>query len=174
MSIESAIFQWASDVTGLPCYQAPISTAQDKPNIDYCTFQIVAIVMSDYNQYESQNKDDDFVLKTTSNNAVMTLSINVFSKQGYKKIVDLNASSSFWQYRSQLSDEGLTLNNFGDPQNLTGLGDTDFVDRWQADLEFRVTMQNQYDWDKIKSWAIGGRFIADGGGEIISLVKWPK
>jgi len=174
MSIESTIFNWASDVTGLQVYQAPITNPQDKPQGDYCTFQLINIVMSDYNQLNSQDKDADFINKTTSNNALIFVSINVFGYQAYQKIVDLNASGTFWQYRKELADNNIAINRLGNPQNLTGVDDTNFVDRWQADIEFRVTLENQYDWDKIKSWQIGGRFIADDGNDIVSFAKWPK
>ena len=174
MSIESAILQWITDVTGLSAYQAPMDNSKDKPSGDYCTFQIIAIVMSDFNQENNADKDADFIAKTTKNNALVTISFNVFSYKGYQKIVDLNASSSFWEYRKQLADEGVTVNRLGNPQNLTGLGDTNFVDRWQADIEFRVTMQNENDWHKVKAWQLGGRFISDDGNDVISLVKWPN
>tara|TARA_R110002153_G_scaffold51279_7_gene144193 strand:+ start:80 stop:604 length:525 start_codon:yes stop_codon:yes gene_type:complete len=174
MSFESALLDWISEVTTLDAWQAPIDVAQNKPSGEYVTFQILSMVMSDFNQNVPEDKDDDFITTTIRNNATMLLSVNVFSYGGYQKLINLNSSTSFWKYRQQLAEAGITLNRFAQPQNLTGLGDTNFVDRWQADIEFRIVAESSNDWDKLKQIALGGTFIADDGNNINSLVKWPK
>lgn len=174
MSFEAGILNWITEVTGLDAWQAPISNAQDKPTGDYCTFQIGAMVLSDFNQSEPGAKDADFINTVVTNNATMFLSLNVFKQGGYQDLLNLNASASFWKYRNILLADGITINRFGNPQNLTGLGDTNFVDRWQMDIEFRITTESVYDINRIKAIAFGGLFIADDGNNINSLVKWPK
>lgn len=174
MSIESAILDWMNQVTGLEVWQAPIATSKDKPEGDYATFQILSMVMSDYNQLNSEDKDADLITKTTTNNATMLVSFNIFAYQGYNLLAKLNAATDFWQYRNILKQEGITLNRLGNPQNLTGLGDTNFVTRWQSDIEFRIAISNENDWDKIKQIQLAGRFLKTDGSAIIdSLIKWP-
>jgi hypothetical protein len=174
MSIESTILTWMNEVTGLDVWQAPIDTALDKPDGQYATFQLLAINVSDYNRLESEVKDADFIAKSTKNNATILISFNVFGEYGYTLINRLNAAGDFWRYRNILKDGGLTISRLGNPQNLTGLGDTNFVERWQSDIEFRYTIENVDDWDRIKSIQLAGRFLkTDGSGIIDSLIKWP-
>lgn len=175
MSIESTLLDWLGDATGLDVWQAPIDNSMDKPSGEYLTFQIASIVMSEFNQSDGEVKNANELTKTVKNNAKMLLSVNIFSNKGYAQIAQLNASSSFWKYRSDLSEAGISVNRFGNPQNLTGLGDTNFVQRWQADIEFMLTIETIYDWDRLKQIQLGGKFlIANGVGEIQSVIKWPK
>ena len=174
MSIPSAILDWITGVTGLDTWQNPIGTDQDKPLGDYSTFMIASIVMSEFNQLDGTVKDVDFITKTTKNNAVILLSVNVFSINGYDELSQLNASGDYWQTRVSLAAEGITIGRLGNPQNLTGLGDTDFVDRWQMDIELRVTIETQNDWDRIKQWQLTGRMLrTDDTGIITGIIRYP-
>ena len=173
--MEEALYNWMLSVTGLDVYAAPINNASDKPLGDYATYQMVAMTMSDFNHNDAVVKDADFITKTSMNNATMVVSVNVFADQGYIKITDLNNSADFWESRNILKQGGITINRFGDPQNLTGLGDTNFVTRWQADIEMRIAIENQYDWDRLKEIQLGGSFrTADDSQIIVSVAQWPK
>ncbi|MAO24257.1 MAG: hypothetical protein Unbinned3818contig1000_49 [Prokaryotic dsDNA virus sp.] len=175
MSIESTILAWATDVTGLDVWQSPIDTSKDKPQGEYVTFQIASIVMSDFNGSEVEGKDEDFITRTTTNNAQMLISFNVFGYQAYQKIIEMNASEDFWQHRNTLKTGGISINDFGDPQNLTGLGDTNFVNRWQADVEFNIAFETKADWDRLKSISLAGEFTKiDESGGISSTINWPN
>lgn len=172
--IEEAIFKWVEGVTGLPCWESPVSNAGEKPAGDYATYKMVSMVMSDFNQGDAVVKDADFITKTTYNNAKMLLSLNVFSDRGYNHIIELNHSAEFWDSRNTLKDGGLSINRFGNPQNLTGLGDTGFVNRWQSDIEFMVTVETQKDWDRLKQIELNGSFTNDDATLIIdSVARWP-
>lgn len=173
--MEEALYNWLLSVTGLDVYAAPLNNATDKPSGDYATYQIIAMVMSDFNQNNAVVKDADFITKTSYNNATMSVSINIFSDQGYSIITDLNNSADFWESRNLLKQGGITINRFGNPQNLTGLGDTNFVTRWQADIEMRIAIENQYDWDRLKEIQLGGSFsTVDNSQTIVSVSQWPK
>lgn len=174
MSFESTILNWITEVTALDAWQAPIDVAQDKPAGDYCTFQIVSMVLSDFNQDEPEAKDANLITKVIRNNATMVLSLNVFKPGGYQQLLNLNASASFWKYRNTLAAGGISINRYGNPQNLTGLGDTNFVDRWQMDIELRIVTESSNDWDRIRNMSLGGIFIAADGNNIISTARWPK
>jgi hypothetical protein len=174
MSFESTILDWITEVTALDAWQAPIESSQDKPQTDYCTFQIVSMVLSDFNQNVPEAKDADLITTVIRNNATMLLSLNVFKPGGYQQLLNLNASASFWKYRNTLAAGGITINRYGNPQNLTGLGDTNFVERWQMDIELRIVTESSNDWDRIKAMSLGGIFFADDGNDIISMAKWPK
>jgi len=174
MSLPSAILDWISGVTGLDTWQSPIDTSQDRPSGDYATFKIVSIAMSDFNQLDGAVKDSNLITKTTKNNAVMLLSINVFSINGYDELSRLNASGDYWQTRQSLAAEGITIGRLGNPQNLTGTGQTNFVDQWQMNIELRITMGTQNDWDRIREWRINGRMgLVDDSGQVVSVIKWP-
>ena len=173
--MEEALYNWILSVTGLDTYAAPLNNATDKPSGDYATYQLIAMVMSDFNQNDAVVKDADFITKTSFNNATMSISVNVFADQGYTKITDLNNSSDFWESRNILKQGGLTINRFGNPQNLTGLGDTNFVNRWQADIEMRVGIENEYDWHRLKEIQLGGSFTnEDESQTVVSVSQWPK
>ena len=174
MSIPSAVLDWITGVTGLDTWQEPIDTDQDKPTGNYSTFKILSIVMSDFNQLDGDVKDSDYITKTVRNNAVLLLSVNVFSINGYDELSKLNLSGDYWQTRGSLAAEGITIGRLGNPQNLTGTGDTNFIDRWQMDIELRIRIETQNDWDRIQSWSLAGKFLrTDGNGEITSIIKWP-
>ena len=174
MSIQSALLTWITEVTNLDAWQAPIDTSKDKPEGEYCTFQIVSIVMSDFNQVDGLATSATNIEKTTKNNATLLLSLNVYAIDGFNKLAQLNASADFWRYRNLLAIEGISINRLGNPQNLTGLGDTNYVDRWQMDMEFRITTEITNDWDRITEISLAGMFLKeDGSGIINSLVKWP-
>ena len=174
MSIESAILTWANDVTGLEIWQSPMANGKDKPSGEYMTFQVVSVVSSEYHHVDGEVKDADFITKSATNRAKMLVSFNAFSYKGYEALIALNASETFWQHRNTLKQDGITINKLGNPQNLTGLGDTNFVDRWQMDIEFIVDLVTEYDWDRIKQIQLAGRFLrVDDTGEVVSVVKWP-
>jgi hypothetical protein len=161
-------------VTGLEVWQSPIANGKDKPTGDYITFQVVSVVSSDYHQVNGEVKDADFITKSVSNNARILVSFNAFAYKGYQALAALNASETFWQHRNTLAADGVSIQKLGNPQNLTGLGDTNFVDRWQMDVEFNVDLVTQYDWDRIKQIQLAGRFLrVDDTGEVVSVVKWP-
>jgi len=174
MSIESAVLTWVNEVTGLDPWQAPIDTSLDKPEGEYITFQVLSVVMSEFNHIDAKAKDAEFITKTTKNNAKLLMSFNVFSYQGYMKLALLNASETFWQHRNTLAIDGLSVNRLGNPQNLTGLGDTNFVDRWQMDVEFMISIENENDWDRLDSIRLAGEFVTQDDNDTISgLIKWP-
>jgi len=174
MSIESAILTWANDVTGMQLWQSPIDNSQDKPSGEYMTFNIVSIVSSENNNVTGAVKDADFITKSVTNSAKMLVSFNAFSYKGYQALSDLNASETFWQHRNTLKQSGITINKLGNPQNLTGLGDTNFVERWQMDIEFIIDLVTEYDWDRIKEIQLAGRFLkVNNEGQIVAIVKWP-
>ena len=130
--------------------------------------------MSEFNQLDGTVKSSRLITKTTKNNAMILLSVNVFSVNGYDELTQLNASGDYWASRASLAAEGLTIGRLGNPRNLTGLGDTDFVDRWHMDIELRATIETQNDWDRIQEWKLAGRFFrVDDSGEIITLIRWP-
>lgn len=169
-----AILTWANDVTGLEIWQSPIDNSQDKPSGEYMTFNIVSIVSSEYHNVDGVVKDADFITKSVTNHAKMVVSFNAFSRKGYQALSDLNASETFWQHTNTLKQDGITINKLGNPQNLTGLGDTNFVSRWQMDMEFLIELVTEYDWHRIKEIQIAGRFLrVDNTGEVVSVVKWP-
>lgn len=174
MSIPSAVLNWITSATGLDTWQSPISTDAEKPAGEYSTFKILSVAMSDFNALEVAGKDADYITKTSYNNAVILLSVNVFAINGYQALIDLNASGDYWESRYALAQDGLTIGRLGNPKNLTGLGDSNFVDRWQMDIELRVKVETKKDWDRLKVIQLSGKFLrSDESGDIITVVKWP-
>lgn len=174
MRPEAAIVKWIEEATGLVAYQAPLRSGQERPDIDYCTFQMVNIQMPDYNSTDKAERDDDFITKTISSHAIVTLSLNVWSSYGYTDLIKLDHSAEYWKSRNTLSQGNVSINEMGSPQDLTGLGDTNYRDRWQMDATLFVKFENEYDWDKLKEWQINGRFTEiDESAQIDSAIKYP-
>lgn len=174
MTPEAAILTWITDATGLEAYQAPLRSEQERPSTDYCTFQMINIQLPEFNSVIVEGKDDDFITKTVQSDAIVTLSLNVWKAYGYTDLMKLNHSADFWESRNILSQGNAAINELGNPQDLTGLGDTNWRDRWQMDLTFFIRFETQYDWDRLKQWEIHGQFVrVDGTGEIESIIKFP-
>ena len=174
MTPEEAILQWITATTGLDAYQAPIRSEQDRPSGDYCTFQIVTINVPDYDNVRAEGKDSDFITKTSQSDAEVTISLNVWKPYGYQDLMRLNHSVDFWESRNLLSQGSAAINRLGDPQDLTGLGDTNWRDRWQMDITFFIRFETEFDWNRLKQWEIHGSFTrVDDTGEIESIIKYP-
>ena len=174
MTPEEAILTWITSTTGLDAYQAPLRSTAERPSTDYATFQLVNIQLPEFSSIRSAEKDDDYITKTVQSDAVVTLSLNVWKEYGYNELIKLNHSADFWESRNILSQGNAAINELGSPQDLTGLGDTNYRDRFQMDVTIFVRFETQFDWDRLKQWEIHGAFVdIDDSGEINSIIKYP-
>ncbi len=175
MTPEKAILEWITSTTGLDAYQAPIRSEKDRPSGDYCTFQLININLPEYDNVRSEGKDADFITKTSQSDAEVTVSLNVWKPYGYQDLMRLNHSVDFWESRNLLNQGSASINRLGNPQDLTGLGDTNWRDRWQMDITFFIRFENAFDWDRLKQWEINGQFVSFDGSDVIeSIIKYPS
>lgn len=175
MTPEEAILQWITDTTGLEAYQAPLRSDRERPNTDYVTFQMINIQLPEFNLVNAEVKDADFITKTVRSDAEVTLSLNVWKAYGYEDLMKLNHSADFWESRNILNQGNAAINQLGNPQDLTGLGDTNWRDRWQMDITFFISFENEFDWHRLKQWEIHGEFMrVDDTGLIESIIKYPS
>ena len=176
MSIESAIYTWLVNTTGLPVWQQPVDSGVDLSG-DYITFQVVNIVAGDFNIETDGNITPTDFTRTVTNRAELFLSVNCYvgrqsANEPRNILTRLQHSSSFWQSRYDLSQDGLAINRHGNIQDLTGLGETNFVRRGQLDIEFLADISTEWQWDRLLQWQLTG-IMSDENDVVVGSLNYP-
>jgi len=171
MTIEANIRQWlllaapSAQVKQAP-YEGP------RPDTPYLTYQIIGV--SEQGAGWRVDYADGKDIRSTS--AVLTVSVNAYSDQGWRYLANAKAMGDVWEARTALlaNDVALAYMQGGATNNLTGLGDTGYRSRYQCDLMFHADLTHERTRYLIDQWALDGQFIA-GSGEIVpSSVGWVR
>lgn len=162
---EQAIREWlvlTSDVTNVK--QAPYRG--ERPVAPYATYQIIAVAPMANGFKSTYNAATGLDTRFTS--AIMTVSVNVYSDQGYSAIAKAHAANDWWEARQILAPAAMVFAQGGQINNLTALGDTDWRSRWQSDLTFHVDLTQERARYLINQWMITGTW-----GDISITTNYP-
>lgn len=156
---------WIIAVTGYGINNV-YRTDQEGPRADgdYATYKIISSNTAHWpiETREDFGSDDD-VLRKFDYYRPFLVSINVFALDGYDVLDNLANSNDDYRNRQILTNgDGLELVGLrGETQDLTGLGDTEHKQRYQATFEFRHfkqgTERNQRILEMQVSGEIGGQ-----------------
>lgn len=126
----------------------------------YFTYQITSDIPSDYSNVYKEVKEspyEDFVDATYLNRNQMVVSVNVYEAiDGRHKLAQLEQSRYLLATRLIFQPLGLVLLGCSGIRDLTGLGDTDFKPRYQADFNFRVNSEIAEAYERILDVEIDG------------------
>lgn len=137
----------------------PIPTPREEY---YFTYQIVSGLPSNYSNTTKVKKDpplDRFVEATYLNRNALTVSIDVYEAiDGREKLARLEQSRYLLDTRLIFQSLGMVLLGCGPIRDLTGLGDTDYKPRYQADFEFVTNSEVSESYERILEVEIDGTY----------------
>jgi hypothetical protein len=165
MTFEANIKAWLELITGYTVVQAPYSGARKVA--PYITFQIIGIAPM-VDGFKKAFVGADFRRWTQ---AKITVSVNVYADKGYQKLSDILSANDWQDARIALKDDGVALAFLqgSAPNNLTGLGDSDYRSRWQSDLTMNADLTNDRARYLIDQMMVSGEWATADGGDIIEI-----
>ncbi len=160
MSHAKGIKTWLSDVTGFTPGQI-IKANQNgpRPSGEYITFSIDSNIKASNAFLWREEKDVDTTYLNFYTPKEIIVSINIYSKDGEVLHSKLDASFNLYFIRLALKEENLVLIEGSSVNNLTGLGDTKFIPRFQADYRFRAGETIATELERIHKYEIDGTII---------------
>ena len=165
MTLETNIKAWLELITGMTVVQAPYSGS--RKSAPYMTYQIIGISPM-IDGFKKSFVGSDFRRWTQ---ATITVSVNVYADKGYQALADILSANDWQDARIALKDGGVALAfvQGSPPNNLTGLGDTDFRSRWQSDLTMSADLTNDRTRYLIDHMLVSGTWHTADDGDIIQI-----
>ena len=164
MSHKSALKAWIMLVTGFESTQV-IQSNQNGPRPigNYATFKIISNVGKDFDYSAREQVDADNITMHYYNQQETTVDVNIYASNGAAIHSQLGHSGYLGSVRSRLKEDQMVLIRGNTPLDLTGLGDTKWRPRYQADYRFRagntITESNK----RIKELEISGTIESISG-----------
>jgi hypothetical protein len=151
------IFDWIKLVTSY-ADEKIIRANQNgpKPADPFVTWQIVSAIPADFSDHDglpaTANPADYDVEYTDTRRYAIGVDINVYGSNGLNTLAALTQSNADPDVQAIFKDDGSTLLGSATVQDLTGLGDTKFVPRYQAEFLFNSFLvltktHDDYRWD---------------------------
>ena len=165
MTFEANIKSWLELITGVTVVQAPYSGS--RKTAPYVTFQIINVAPM-VDGFRKAFVGSDFRRWTQ---ATITVSVNVYADKGYQTCADILSANDWQDARIALREDDVALAfvQGTPPQNLTGLGDTDYRSRWQTDLTFSADLTHDRTRYIIDQWELAGEWATADGGDVITI-----
>jgi hypothetical protein len=134
-----------------------------KPADPFVTWQIVSAVPSDFSDVNRTDAGGYVMDSTDTRRYRIGVDVNAYGSDGLTILANLTQSNTDPEVREVFGGNGITLMGSTTIQDLTGLGDTKWVPRYQAEFEFNVFIElnksyADYIWD---NYSITGTLDGD-------------
>lgn len=133
-----------------------------KPSNEFITFEILNVLLPDYEYWTKKPNIDEqkFDLEVTTR-AKFVFSINVYANEGIETLKKLKMSPYDFAVETVLKNANVSFIGMSQIRNLTSLGDTAHVRRFQADFTFYSTLEETYTKEKITQYYITGKWDSE-------------
>lgn len=156
----TVLHDWIVDVTGYSDQNVIRSNQSGmRPLGDYVTYYLLSenqSVYADWNKIDAGEDDDVFVDYDIYSQIIIT--IDVYALGGFDVLNQLAMSKNLLTTRNILRQENMVLISKGDTRNLTALGDTGWLDRFNADFTFHRSVVMRERNQKILQYQLYGEF----------------
>jgi hypothetical protein len=126
------------------------------PATDYATIGVIACVPDDYSVEWKEQIDKEHGIKFSANKYTITVSVNVYSNDGFLYLDKLKKSpKNNLNVKQILKDNFISFIGCGGFNDLTLLGDTTHRPRYQSDFQFSMFATTEELIDLITAYYIG-------------------